>query len=180
MSNIDKILRAKGKALDTIETIADELLLEMFPDTTRDNTGSENPTVGASAYGMLEYWEAKYQITPASGSTLAERRGILIAHEAAIGGLSKSYFEGIVEKFGYSIGTHAEVGDPHARITDGNFPAFRADFSVVGFDSVFDQNSGHSIHTICVCGTGVETDSALQELLNKYVKANKEFIFINE
>jgi len=180
MGNFDKILRAKGKALDIVETLADELLKEYFPDTTRDNTAVDVPTADASAYGLLEYWEAKHQIIPSVGATLEERRQILLAHEVAIGGLSLSYFEGIIESFGYSIGTHAEVGDPHARITEGDFPPFRAGFSVVGSSAVWDQNAGHSYHTSCIRGTSVESDTALQELIVKYWKANKEIIFINE
>jgi hypothetical protein len=179
MPTYDKLLRIKGKHLDTVETVAGELLSEMFPDTTRDNTSSANPTAGASPYGMLEYWEQKYLITPPTGATLAERRSVVIAYEAAIGGLSISYFEGIVEKLGYKIGTHAVVGDPHARLTDGDFPPFRADFSKAD-DKVWDQIPGTSYQTCCVRGTGVATDAILQDLINKLKKFGREVIYINE
>ncbi|MBN1130283.1 MAG: DUF2313 domain-containing protein [Chitinispirillaceae bacterium] len=177
--NIDKIIGIQGDALDDIETVAAELLKEMFPDTTRDNISSQNPTPGASPYGLLEYWEAKYRISPSAGATLDQRRAVVIAHEAAIGGLSIPYFEGIVVKLGYTIGG-PEMGDPHARLTDGEYKPFRADISQADIDEVYDEDTGASRYTCCVYGTNVETDTVLQTILNRLKKTGREILFINE
>jgi len=172
MSSIDKILKIIGKNIDSAQDIAHELKVELFPDTTR--------SINESAYGLLERWEATYEIVPEDPSDYASRRAVLTARVIAVGGFNEAYFLALAAVFGYQAGTHAEVGDPHIRITDGDFRPFTADQSIADFDSIWDQEPGAFSKTICVRGTDVEDDVYLIATLNKYKIKGTEFIFINE
>jgi uncharacterized protein YmfQ (DUF2313 family) len=171
MSNIDRILNIKGKYFDVRRASAQELLIEMFPNTTR--------SLSESPYGLLEVWEALFQITPSDLSDYDGRRAVLVAKYTAVGGLNSAYFERIAKAFGYNIGTHA-AGDPHLRISDGVYPPFRANISTIDEDSIWDQSTGFSAVTICVYGTNIESDLALKGLFIQYKPKGTEVVFINE
>jgi uncharacterized protein YmfQ (DUF2313 family) len=169
MANYDKILRLKGKNFDSVQASAQEIVVESFPDTARSS--------GESSYGMLEWWERMFDITPPIGATYAERRMAVVAAERATGGVTDAYFRRLAEALGYTIGT---TPDPHMRFTEGDFPRAMADFAEADISQVWDQDSGASAVTWCVLGTDVESDTVLQALFNRSKVKGTEIIFINE
>lgn len=169
-TTFDGMLQVQGSILDMCETGAGLLLVEMFPDTTSDT----------AATGLVESWERVLQIVPSAGQAIADRRLVVCAKFRAVGGLTRSYFEEIARGRGYSIGTHAAVGDPHLRITDGDFPAFRADYGRADVGAVWDQGVGESADTWVVRGTSVESDTALIAIFQDLRPAWTDVEFVNE
>jgi len=163
--NIDKILRLKGKRLDTVSDDLAVLKRELFPDT---------------ADGLISFYESVYQIVPAESATLEERRNTIIAKRRARGRCNDNFFRKIATGLGYAIGTHAEVGDPHLRMTEGDYPSARAGFAKAGISKVWDQVTGQSRYTWCVRGTNVESDLNLQSIFNKHKLKSTDIKFINE
>jgi hypothetical protein len=184
--NFNKVLLILGKHFDEKRTIAQELLVEFFPDTTR--------SADESTYGLLEWWERTYGLVPPTGATYNERRAALLAQYRAVGGLNKEYFKGLASAFGFKIfpppgdgvpnedetNPHDLLGDPHLRITDGDFPMFRADISYVDMDIIWDQGEGQATNTWCVLGTDVESHFLLQDLFEKLKPLGTSILFINE
>lgn len=168
MGNYDKILRHIGKHLDSIDDLTDEFLTELFSLSTRD------PETFAD--GLIESWEEEYEIDDPA-ALLADRQAELNAKVRAIGGDTFEYFKNIAAGLGYNIDSAV---DPHLRITDGDFPPARADYAQADISQVWDQVSGASAVTWCVRGTGVESDTALQGIINGQKPTGSEVVYINE
>ena len=84
MNVLDANLYIIGKYLDEAEDSADDLLIELFPDTT---------TL------LMENFEKTFNLS--SEGTTAERRNRIVSAHRQTGGLSKAYFEDI----GNTLGT---------------------------------------------------------------------------
>lgn len=158
-------LDIEGQHLDLAQVSATKLLSEMFP---------------LEAELLLSDWERVFSISPDPSSTLDERRFAVLSHDRATGGLTLSYYEELARGLGFRIGTHVTVGDPHLRISEADYPAFRADYGRADIDAVFDQLSGSSQYTWRVFGTSVSSNLSLQVLFNRLKPAWTEVIFIDE
>lgn len=168
MANLDKIIRSKGKSLDSLCSLTGEFESEIFSQTARD--------AATFADGLITQWEEEYGVTDPAVA-LADRQSELNGKVRATGGDNFAYFKNIAAGLGYNIDSAV---DPHLRITDGDFPPARADFAQADISQVWDQDSGSSAYTWCVRGTDVESDSFLQELFNNQKADGTEVIFINE
>jgi uncharacterized protein YmfQ (DUF2313 family) len=107
-------LNADGAALDEAQMIAGVLLDEMDPSATQE---------------LLTDWERVVGLPDACAplaTTMQERRIAVIARLAALGGQSREFFVGVVERLGYT----AEIDD---------FPPFRAGQSAAG-DQLTNEN----------------------------------------
>lgn len=136
-------------AVARADAVAVGLLEELFPDTTEE---------------LVSAWERVYAITPQSGSTIVDRRKVLVAHVRATGGLNRAYYENIAEGLGYTIGAPGDP-DPHLRFVEGSYAPFRADYGRADIDAVWDPGGGISQYTVRVAGTGVSSDVDLQRAL---------------
>jgi uncharacterized protein YmfQ (DUF2313 family) len=76
----DELARVDGRAADLVD--------ETHPATTSE---------------LLPEWEAAAGLVLAPGATEAERRAVLVAHLAAIGGQSVAYFRAIATAAGYPV-----------------------------------------------------------------------------
>lgn len=175
--NLDKLLLIKGKHFDDVRDAIAALREEMFEDTCHPvGTG-----VDESPYGLMEWWERFYRIySPAA--TVAARRLVLVAKRRERGGNNKAYFESLAEGLGYKIGTHAEVGDPHIRLTDGEFPWLtpQACYARAELAEISDDVFGRDRFTNCVYGTNVESDLVLQKIFESKKVFGTTIIYINE
>jgi len=99
----------EGAAIDDLLSRADELYLELFPDTC-DET--------------LPDWERVYELNPSPSESKALRRSRLVYAVRRRGGLSRRYFIGLAASLGYT-----------ATITEGH-AVFRAGMSAAG-DAVY-------------------------------------------
>lgn len=171
-TNLEKQFTLEAEIFDDFDAVASELLTEMFPDTTR--------STGTSPYGMLSFWEDVYGIIPPSGASDAQRRVVLLARINATGGFTIKYFEDIAVGLGYKIGTHGDVGDPHLRITDGDYPPFRTGYGKAGIGKIWNQEGYYSAYTWCVRGTSVSSDTNLQEIFDDLKPAGTQVQLIDE
>jgi hypothetical protein len=172
----EQILRIYGKRLDLVSDAIAALREEMFEDTCHplgDGTGD------TSVYGLMEWWEDFYGITEPA-ATAAERRLVLVAKRREKGGSNRVYFELIAEALGYKIGTHAEVGDPHVRLVDGEFPQPCGDYAWADVARTYDNSQGASLYTSRVLGTSVESDEVLQAIFEARKVFGTEIIYVNE
>src|SRR5687768_9476272 len=69
---------------------ADDVYLDLFPDTTRE----------------LEAWESQYGLEPAPSDSEATRRLALAAEWAATGGQSPAYIQGVLQAAGFDVYVH--------------------------------------------------------------------------
>lgn len=167
--NIDKIRLIYGGQLDLVFAAIEELLREIFTKTTRAPVESN--------YGLAEYWESDFAITPSLAASPQERRNAITAFKNATGGLNKASFEVIARGLGYNIDSAV---DPHLRLSDGDYPPARADYAQADISKVWDQDGSASMFTWAVHGTGVQSDTVLQTIFNNNKAAGTEIIFINE
>lgn len=79
----------EGAHLDTLKTAADNLLLELFPDTCTAATISD--------------WERIYGIVPPEGATLEQRRAAVIQKKRLRRKLTRKYFTDLAAAVGYTI-----------------------------------------------------------------------------
>jgi hypothetical protein len=176
--NFNKLLLIKGKHFDDVRTAIATLREEMFEDTCHPLGSGQDE----SPYGLMEWWEAFYHIyTPAA--TVAARRLILVAKSREKGGSNKAYFESLAEALGYGIGTHGEVGDPHIRLVDGEYPWLtpQADFARADLAEVYDDGvPGRDRFTNHVYGTDVESDVVLQAMFEAKKVFCTTIIYTNE
>ena len=84
----DQDLTLEGGLLDSLQTSADALLLEMFPDTATD---------------LIASWERIYNIIPPDGATLADRRLAVVQKKRLRRRLDRAYFIGLAASVGYTI-----------------------------------------------------------------------------
>lgn len=167
--NNDKILSVYGAQLDLVFAAIEELVREIVTKTTR--------VPAESVYGLVEYWESDFGVTPLPAATPQERRNTLTAFKNATGGLNKAAFEAIARGFGYNIDSST---DPHLRLSDGDYPPARADYAQADISQVWDQDGTASMFTWVVYGTNVSTDSVLQAIFNNNKAAGTVIVFINE
>jgi uncharacterized protein YmfQ (DUF2313 family) len=95
--DFDDDVEIEGKHLDDLQTNAEELHKEMFPDTTDVCIGD---------------WERFLDITPPESATLQERRDAVIAKLREEGGLSEDYFINLADGLGYTITITGYTGKP--------------------------------------------------------------------
>jgi uncharacterized protein YmfQ (DUF2313 family) len=171
--SIDTALHILGKQLDKADESATFLLRAVLLDS---ELVSAEPDI---AEVVISGWERDLGLSPSIATSLADRRTSVIGKLRASGGLSRSFFENIAEGLGFNIGTHAEAGDPHLRINEGEFLPFRAGYSESG-DMVWDQGTGHSWATCLVIGTSVEDTDLLVSIFTDLCPPWAEFIFVNE
>lgn len=84
-------LAAEARQLDAVQSAVDGLLLEMDPRTTVQ---------------LLDDWERVYGLPDAGlmvATTLQERQARLTAKVLQTGGLSKPYFQSLLEQAGYTV-----------------------------------------------------------------------------
>jgi hypothetical protein len=162
--DLDVVLDADGISLDRAEELIDDLRGEILP-----NNSTLDPVTG-----MLEIWEDIFGL--AHTGSLADRRELVGSMMAATGGLNKGKFYLAASAFGYYTAPHA---DPHIEIIDGFYMPFRVGFGRIGIDRIYDNESGHSVFTILVKGTDVESDTNLQALFEAMARPAFEFIYIN-
>lgn len=84
----DADLELEGKSLDTAQSVADQLLQEMFPDR---------------ALWLLPRWEAVLGINPEEDEPLQSRRDKVVKKIRERGGLSLPYFKRLIETLGYQV-----------------------------------------------------------------------------
>jgi uncharacterized protein YmfQ (DUF2313 family) len=130
-------LAIEGHHLDEAVTRAEQLLLEMFPDTSDES---------------IVDWERVCGIVPSSTANLQQRRDVVIQKLRAVGGLSIDYFIALAVALGYTITIDEPFATegPHAwRITFTGYPFydFRAGASCCG-ELLLDWDSQSAVEGI--------------------------------
>lgn len=92
--DFEKDTELEGKHLDNVQSRAEDLLKEFFPD---------------EAYELLQDWERVCGLTPGADDTLQLRRDMVIVKLRELGGLSRVYFIQLAASRGYTI-TIEELG----------------------------------------------------------------------
>jgi uncharacterized protein YmfQ (DUF2313 family) len=159
--DLDVDLDIEGLALDRAEDCARRLHQELFPDTS-------------SSIGALASWERTYGIIGDPTTSDQQRAGVVVAKMRNLAGLNRSAFYRIARALGYN--TYPSAVDPHIQILDGIYLPFRVGIGMVG-DPVYFGDSGYSIFSVYVKGTGVASDSVLQALFNAQKRPSCEFVF---
>lgn len=78
----------EGSYLDALKTSADNLHLELFPDTTTT---------------LIADWERIYDIIPPDGATLVQRQAAVVQKKRLRRKLTRAYFITLAASVGYSI-----------------------------------------------------------------------------
>lgn len=167
-------LEIEEEHIGNCETRARYLLYALFPDMIPELEVIDSDLAELS----MSRWETTYDITPPAGATMSQRAEEVLGKIMATGGLNRPFFEGLAQNFGYSIGLPT-IGDPHLRITDGDYPPFRAGYSSAG-DPVYDGDESKTNLTWTVRGTNIESNSALQDLFNNLAPLGTVVVFTNE
>ncbi len=84
----DEDIVLEGQELDNEETRQNNVLQEIFPDTSTQ---------------MLAWWERVYSLAPAAGATVQQRQQAIVQAIRAQGGLSREYFISLAAALGYTI-----------------------------------------------------------------------------
>jgi uncharacterized protein YmfQ (DUF2313 family) len=127
-----------------------------------------------SNLGALASWERTYGIIGDPTTSDQQRAGVVVAKMRNLAGLNRSAFYRIARALGYN--TYPSAVDPHIQILDGIYLPFRVGIGMVG-DPVYFGDSGYSIFSVYVKGTGVASDSVLQALFNAQKRPSCEFVF---
>lgn len=110
-----------------------------------------------TAEELLADWERLYQITPDPGSTIEDRRELVLARVRALGGSTAAYYEAVAADFGY--------GD--AVVTDAGFPATcngTCNQQLLGGEWLL-------VFTVTAASQGAVRDNDLQNLINRQLLA---------
>jgi uncharacterized protein YmfQ (DUF2313 family) len=102
-------LAAVARQLDLVQSAADALLLEMDPRTT---------------VLLLDDWERAYGLPDGglmAATTISERQARLTAKVQQTGGLSKPYFQSLLEQAGYTV----IIDEPRGFFAGANTPGDR-------------------------------------------------------
>ncbi len=78
----------EGKYLDDLKTSADNLLLELYPDTTTQ---------------LIADWERTYTIVTPDGASLADRRLAVVQKRRLRRKLTRKYFVNLAATVGYTV-----------------------------------------------------------------------------
>jgi uncharacterized protein YmfQ (DUF2313 family) len=155
-------LKVRYKQLDYVDELAQNLMLEVFPDT---------------AIGLLPFWEQLTGLDKGNKS-IDERRKAIISVLRTVGKGNRITFETIASSLGYVVLQYPNVSASTVTIVEGSeFKGFRAGFSRAG-DRVYSETSIQNEHTIIVYGTLASQDEQLKQLFenNRFVGIN--FIYI--
>lgn len=93
--DFESVTGVQGKTLDGVQTDVDYIETNLLPDKAFDEE-------------ILSRWESLLGLQVPSGNTTEERRTQILARLAAVGGLSRNYFENLAETLGFSV----EFTDP--------------------------------------------------------------------
>jgi uncharacterized protein YmfQ (DUF2313 family) len=111
------------KELNEVQADASNLVLEMFPSTTRDTSEYK--------FGLLAYWEGKYGIIPAPGATPTMRRAVLVDKFLASGGFKNKCSRNIALSLWVYINSLCDDGHKqYVPMTEGDFlPSIKSDLN---------------------------------------------------
>lgn len=88
--DFEGVLQVQGKTLDGVQVDVDYIEANLLPDKAFDEE-------------ILSRWESLLGLPVPSGVTIEDRREQIIARLAAVGGLSRDYFERLANTLGYVV-----------------------------------------------------------------------------
>jgi hypothetical protein len=164
-------LSIEGLCIDRTQVLIDQIKNEMFPDTAVDT---------------IEDWIRTRGALVSPSESLVVKRNAVVAKERSEGARTKAQFYAMAEALGFNKYIDGDTPAPYIRLVDGEYIGFIVGYSLVGADTIGDDNqyavSCYGTYVSGSTGTQEEIDRAtqLQDLFNNSRALGTSFVFIDE